>query len=54
MTGGSDNDTSSQRELQFAKKDGANAILRKPYSAEEMLSSVQVALEDIHDGVAAL
>ncbi|MFC7291953.1 response regulator [Hirschia litorea] len=46
MTGGTDGSDIAGRELKTARSHGANALLYKPYGAEEMLSAVRHALEE--------
>ncbi len=46
MTGGTDGSDIAGRELKTARGHGANALLFKPYGAEEMLSAVRHALEE--------
>ncbi len=45
MTGGTEGSDIAGRELKTAKSHGANALLYKPYGAEEMLAAVRHALE---------
>lgn len=46
MTGGTEGSDIAGRELKTAKSHGANALLFKPYGAEEMLSAVRHALDE--------